>query len=82
MKVKEDEMRLERLKVENEQLKQELDYKNTQRYEEEEIRNKLGLVKEGESIVNLPNSIVQEVAKVDEVIVPNWKKWQNLFFGS
>src|SRR3990167_8811428 len=53
-KVQEAEDRLEKLRKENESLKNELKYKESNEFAEKEIRDKLGLVKEGEAIVVIP----------------------------
>ncbi len=71
------------LKAENEILKKELDFKKSDQFAEEEIRNKLGQAKPGETIVVLPKSgaqpTVNGLSTTDE---PNWQKWWNLFFRS
>lgn len=78
-KVDEAEMRFETLKKENARLTQDLTYKQTDEFKEAEIRNKLGLVKEGEAIVIVPKEEKAEVV-VDDT--PNWEKWKILFFGN
>jgi len=74
--------RLEKLKEENESLKQELEYKKSEQFAEQEIRNKLGLAKKGEAVVVLPKRDSEQSSvlsgKLDK---PNWEKWWNLFFG-
>jgi len=69
------------LKRENEVLKKELDFKKSDQFAEEEIRNKLGLAKPGETIVVLPK---EENTKYQipntKYELPNWQKWWNLFF--
>ncbi len=75
---------LDDLKRENEALKKELQFKASDQFAEEEIRNKLGLAKPGEAIVVLPKndgsqSTVNSQPIADE---PNWQKWWSLFFGS
>lgn len=87
-KVEESDARLEQLRKENEALKQELEYKKSQEYKEEEIRNKLGLAKEGETVVVVPGS-EQGNEKLETgnnedrgEELANWQKWWELFFGS
>lgn len=81
-KVEDEEARLLQLQQENEALKQELEYKKTQRFQEEEIRNKLGLVKEGEEVFVVPDDKVEEKQDGEKKkVIPNWKKWQILIFG-
>jgi cell division protein FtsB len=46
--------RLDRLKKENEALKKELEYKSSDEFAEGEIRNKLGLAREDETVLILP----------------------------
>ena len=74
--------KLERLKSENEELKREFSYKNSSEFIEAEIRNKLGLAKENESIVILPREEEGKTAEDDGTQKPNWKKWQEVFFGT
>ncbi|OGD89481.1 hypothetical protein A3I53_03575 [Candidatus Curtissbacteria bacterium RIFCSPLOWO2_02_FULL_40_13b] len=79
--VKDAEKRLETLKKESESLKRELEYKKSQDFAESEIRNRLGLVKEGETVVILPKDEKSNKNGENEVAIPNWQKWWNLFFG-
>ncbi len=81
-KVDEAEAGLEQLKKENESLKKELEYKNSDRFAEEEIRNKLGMVKPGETEVIIPKPEGQSSGQSDsEAQIPNWQKWRDLFLG-
>lgn len=81
-KVDELSQYLEDLKIQNEQLRSELEYKRSERFAEEEIRNKLGLVKPGEKVVVIPRSderrTMNDERKKEE---PNYVKWWKLFFG-
>ncbi len=82
-KVIETKERLEELKKENEALRKELEYKQSQEFLEEEIRNKLGLVKKGEGVVIIPQEkISQKLETRNQKPEKNWQKWWNLFFGS
>jgi cell division protein FtsB len=63
----------------NQKLKAELSYVQTQKFIEEEARNKLFLVKPGEEQVLIPNKVL-ESQKKQEIQTPNWQKWLNLFF--
>ena len=82
-KVNEAQARLEKLRAQNEQLKRELEYKKSQEFAEAEIRNKLGLAKEGEAVVIIPGNDESQKSEVRSgKWEPNWKKWQKLFFGS
>lgn len=77
-----EEAQLEKLRQENEELKRELEYKKSQRFAEEEIRNKLGLAKEGEEVFVIPKDEEENVEATDnKPKLPNWRKWQILIFG-
>lgn len=81
--VEKEEAQLEALRQENAFLKQELEYKKSQRFAEQEIRNRLGLAKEGEEVIVVPKKGDEDGSSQDTVNkkqVPNWKKWQRLFF--
>lgn len=82
-KVAQTEVRLEELKKENETLKRELEYKKSDDFAEGEIRDKLGLVKEGEIVVVVPKEMDNSQSTTDDrqAQMPNWKKWWELFFG-
>lgn len=50
---------------------------------EEIAREKLGMAKEGEKVILLPESIINEPVLASEDHLeekPNWRKWWNLFF--
>ena len=81
--VKESEAQLENLRKDNEKLKEELKYKKSNEFAEEEIRDKLGLAREGEAVVILPKEEDQQVT-IDrqQLTKPNWRKWRDLFLGS
>ena len=86
-KVEESEQYLVKLKEENEALKAELEYKRSQEFIEGEIRNKLGLAKEGEAVVILPQdgsspADAKAMAGGQSTVVPNYIKWWKLFFES
>src|SRR3989338_8126285 len=70
--VKDAEKRLETLKKESESLKRELEYKKSKDFAESEIRNKLGLTKEGETVVILPGDKTsdQELGTRDQQSIP------------
>ncbi len=82
-KVAEAEAQLEQLKSDNEALMQELEYKKSNEFLEAEIRDKLGLAREGEAIVVLPKKDDERLKTNDERHnKQNWQKWWELFFGS
>lgn len=84
--IKEREARVENLKKENEKLISTLNQTQSGEFVEKQIRDKLGLAKEGEIVLVLPDS--QTLEKLapdlpsDEVLLPlkNWEKWYRLFF--
>ena len=82
----EEEQKLARLQAANEALKRDLEYKKSERFMEEEIRNKLGLAKEGEEVVVVTEDYDKTVnpstsLRTSKKQIPNWKKWQILVFG-
>ncbi len=83
-KVRESQEQLEKLKQENEALKRESEYKKSQEFAEAEIRNKLGLAKEGETVVVLPESDGEQssVSSEQSTNIANYIKWWRFFFGS
>lgn len=80
-KIDETRTKVQELEKENEILKAELESRKSQEFVEREAREKLGFVKEGESLLVLP----KEEEKVEEpkrVEKPNWQKWKDVLFGS
>lgn len=81
--VHEREVVLEQEKEVNIKLNKELDEAKTPQFVEREAREKLGMVKEGETVVIMPNDqypISNIQIKSEEDTLPNWKKWWRLFF--
>lgn len=78
--------RVEKMRAENIKLEEQIAEANSSAYIEKQIRDKLGLAKDGEVVVILPdNEIVKSLAPllVDvENSLPdsNWVKWKKLFF--
>jgi len=78
--------KVNKLKKEQEDLKKSLEIANSQEYIEKQLRDKLGLAKEGEIVVILPDpEVVKKFAprfeEEEEILSdPNWKKWIRLFF--
>jgi cell division protein FtsB len=85
-RVEETEGRVEKLKEENEELKKRLEMIGSQEYIEKQLRDNLGLAKEGEIVIVLPDeetlrALAPRPQKEEEVLPdPNWKRWMNLFF--
>ena len=80
-KITGEQAKLEQLRQENAELKQELEYKKSDKFAESEIRNKLGLAKPGEEVFVVP--------KEDERLTANDKsrdersnleKWKDYLF--
>jgi len=80
-KITGEQAKLEQLRQENAELKQELEYKKSDKFAEGEIRNKLGLAKPGEEVFVVP--------KEDERLTANDKsrdersnleKWKDYLF--
>ena len=75
-----------KMKVQNEELEKRVSEAQSLSYIEKQVRDRLGLVKAGESIVILPDeSVLRSLApNVDHekntLPDPNWKKWEKLFF--
>lgn len=76
---------VEKLKVKNEELQKRIQELGSEVYIEGQIRNNLGLVKEGEIVVVLPNpDILRKLTPVyekeeEEQPKHNWEKWMDLF---
>ncbi len=83
--VSEAEERVERMKKENEELKARVESLKSEEYKEAQLRDKLGLTKEGEIILVLPDEeTLRKLApnrpeEEDTLPDPNWKKWFSLF---
>lgn len=84
--IKEEEEKIEKIRQENEELKAKLEILRSDEYKEKQLRDKLGLAKEGELIVVLPDdeilrSLAPKIEEEEEFLPdPNWKKWMKLFF--
>lgn len=73
---------LHQLEVKNKQLKEELKLVKTPEFIEKEARNKLGLTKEGETLVIIPEETFKKIIGSDkvEIKLPNPLGWWKLFF--
>lgn len=84
--VQNERTRVAKMEEENKKLQSQIALAQGQDYIDRQIRNKLGLSKEGETVVILPEeSVVISLAPPEGVDTetlpdPNWKKWKNLFF--
>jgi len=84
-RIDQENLKVENLKEENIELKKRLEEVQSEEYIEKELRDKLGLAKEGETILVLPEedivrSLAPELTEEEETLPdPNWKKWARLF---
>jgi len=78
-----EQLKLEELKVENQVLREQLNYVQSEGFVEKEAREKLGMNKEGEIVVILPEDfeemVEQSQGAVEPEEIPNWKQWLGLF---
>lgn len=77
--------KLRTLEIKNEELKSQLKLVKTFSFIEQQARDKLGLVKEGETVVVIPTERISQVLGMQqegniEVKLPNWLGWLKLFF--
>lgn len=76
--------KLHRLEIKNKDLKAKLDEVKDLRFLEEQARDKLGLVKEGETLVIIPQEKIDSILglskKIEEIKLPNWQGWLKLFW--
>lgn len=82
-RVQQTQLRVEELEKENLELRGLKEYYQSEEFIEEQARNKLNLVREGETIVILPPNVEELIGWKEEEKpqeVPNWKKWWRLFF--
>jgi cell division protein FtsB len=85
LNLKEAQRRVDKLKEENQELENQLRKIRNVEYVEKQLRDKLGLAKEGEVVIILPeDEVLKKLAPVieeeEEVLPdPNWKKWAKLF---
>lgn len=80
------QQRVEKLRKENEETERRLAEVKGEEYIEKQLRDKLGLAKEGEIVVVLPDEetlrkIAPGIAEEEDVLPdPTWKKWLKLFY--
>lgn len=80
-----EQEKLEEVKRKNEELKSQMEEVGKPQYIEKKAREKLGLVKEGEAIVVLPNEEVLKklspTVEEEENTLPDptWRRWLKLF---
>ncbi len=73
-----------KLQDKNRLLRQQLEQVEDYSFVEEISRNKLNMVKPGETVVVIPDEVIKRVlsanTKAEEVKLPNWQGWLRLFF--
>lgn len=76
--------KLHSLEVKNKELKKKLEAVKTPDFIEREARDKLGLVREGETLVVIPDEKIKLVLNRErqevEARLPNWLGWWRVFF--
>ena len=77
--VKDAQVRLDREKKDNEKLKDQLAYVQTNAFIENEARDKLFLVKPGESEVLISKDLLLGKPKTVQAPTPVWQQWVGLF---
>lgn len=84
-RIEKKEKDIQKLEDRNQDLKEELRILTSDEYTEKQLRDKLGLAKEGEYVIVLPdeevlkNLIPEKERNVERLPDPTWKKWLNLF---
>lgn len=71
---------LTKIQAENNTLQDKLKDMGSDAYVERVARDQLGMIKEGETIVMLPEGAIRGRGGSEEKNMPNWKKWWSLFF--
>lgn len=85
-KIQEAQKRVESLTEEKKELTEKLEEVNTRFYLEKQLRDQLGLAREDETVVVLPEGdilakLAPQYHEEEETLPdPNWKKWYKLFF--
>jgi cell division protein FtsB len=72
---------LSKQKQENQELKAQLTFVKSNEFVEKEARDKLFLVKPGESGVIVPQNLIQKKEEKVVIVAPNYIQWVNLFLG-
>lgn len=72
-----------KLEIKNKELKEKLTQIKSPEFLEEEIRNRLGFAKPGETVVVIPQEklkLILGASASAEVRLPNWLGWLKVFF--
>jgi cell division protein FtsB len=84
-KIEKERIKVENLKKENEELERKLQETSGIEFMEKQLRDKLGLAKEGEIVIVLPEEkvleqLVPQIPEEEETLPdPIWKRWLKLF---
>ena len=79
-KIDEAKKEMELSQKKNSELQAKLKEAQSPEFIEKIARDKLGLAKEGETVVILPPIEPEATKSAEEKIIPNWQKWWKLFF--
>ena len=74
------EQELSRLKQDNVLLEAKLKDMKSDAYVEKVARDQLGMIKEGETIVMLPENASSSASSGVGIQIANWRQWWSLFF--
>lgn len=74
------EQELLRLRRENAELEARLQDMKNSAYVEKIARNQLGMIKEGEMIVMLPEHASKSTLQINDIDLVRWRQWWRLFF--
>ena len=84
-RIEEKNVDVQELAVDNEELKRRIEEIESAEYIERQIRDNLGMVKEGEVVIILPEDDVlrglapEVLVEKEDIPYANWEKWKNLF---
>lgn len=84
-RVKEAEQKLAKIKLEQQKLNSQLNYYQSPEFLETQIRDKLQMIKPGETMVVLPEGLLSEATEdaqqpISNEEPANWQKWWQLFW--
>ena len=83
--IEKTKVKIEKAEVENQKLAEQLKITQSEEFMEKQLRDKLGLAREGEIILVLPEADIvrklspQSPEEIEEKPKPNWQKWMDLF---
>lgn len=86
-RIEKKEQEIQKLEDRNKELKSDLRVLTSDEFTERQLRDKLGLVKEGEYVIVLPDeevlrTLVPEKKEEPEALpLPTWEKWFDLFLN-